>query len=168
MRRNRTRMLNFRAPALVDRNLTYLSGTQYLGHVTVVCFMPYPGIVAAEKIDRVTEGFLCAGVRFLIVASGARPLHRVWSDQQEMPRAPIMGDPCGRLHRLFCVVESEPFPRCRTFIIDDAGVLRLRFTHDFSDHDVAAIHHLVTMDRLYFESAVRPEAVSGEAEYVPV
>ena len=166
MRRNKTIMLNFRAPALVNRRLTYLSGMQCLGYVTVVCFLPYLRVMAAEKIDGIAEGFLRAGVRFLIVATGAGPLHCAWSDHEQMPRTPVLGDPCGRLHRSFGV-ESEPLSRCRTFVIDGAGILRLQFMHDFTDHAVAAIRQLVTKNRLSFVRSVPlSEKMIGEVEHV--
>jgi len=120
-----------------------------------------------RTIDSIAEGFLRAGVRFLIVASGAGPLHRAWSDYQQMPRTPILGDPCGRLHRSFGVAESEPLSRCRTFVIDGAGVLRLQFMHDFTDHALAAIRQLVTKNRLSFAKSVpASEIMIGEAEHV--
>ena len=167
MRRNKAIMLNLRAPALVNRKLTYLSGMQCLGHVTVVCFLPYLRGMAAERIDGIAENFCRAGVRFLIVASGEGPLHGAWSDHQQMPRTPILGDPCGRLHRSFDVVESEPLSRCRTFVIDGAGVLRLQFMDDFTDHALAAIRQLVTKNRLSFVRSVpASETMIGEAEHV--
>ena len=167
MRRNKTMMLKFRVPALVNRQLSYLSVMQCLGYVTIVCFLPYPRVMAAEKIDSIAEGFLRAGVIFLIVASGAGPLHRAWSDYQQMPRTPILGDPCGRLHRSFGVAESEPLSRGRTFVIDGAGVLRLQFMHDFTDHALAAIRQLVTKNRLSFAKSVPTlETMIGEAEHV--
>ena len=167
MRRHKTMMLNFRVPALVNRQLSYLSGMQCLGYVTIVCFLPYPRVMAAEKIDCIAEGFLRAGVRLLIVASGAGPLHRAWSHYQQMPRTPILGDPCGRLHRSFGVAESKPLSRGRTFVVDGAGVLRLQFMHDFTDHALAAIRQLVTKNRLSFAKSVpASEIVIGEAEHV--
>ena len=168
MKRKRTTMLNFRAPALVDRKLTYLSGMQCLGQVTVVCFLPYLRIIAAQRIDHVAEGFLTAGARFLIVACDERPLHRGWNDQT-MPCTPIIDDLCGRLHRAFGITGSEPLSRCRSFVIDGTGQLRLQFTHDFTGHDCAAIRELVTMDRLHFgESALGPATVGGKAEHAPI
>lgn len=170
MNRQSTNMLNFRAPALVDGRLTYLSGKQFLGRVAVICFLPYPGIVAAGTLDRQTEEFRRIGVGFLIAISGARPFHRAWNDQEETPRTPVMADPCGRLHRMFGVVAEEPSPRCRTFVIDGGGVLRLRFTHGFIDHDLAAIRHLVALNRLHLAEGVpsTETEMAAKGEYLPV
>ena len=143
MKRNGMQALDFHGPALVGGALTYFHGASYAGRVVALCFLPYPGHVPAQMIDRQAQRLSSLGAAFLIVASGARPLHRVWIGQDDKPLAPVLADPCGRLHRLFGVAVAEPAQRCHTFIIDRTGVLRLRVSHDFIEHDLTVLQELI-------------------------
>lgn len=143
MKRNGTRALNFQGPALVEGELTYLHAARYADRVVALCFLPYIGLVSAEMIDRQAERFQGIEAALVIVASGARPLHRVWIGHREKPLAPVLADPCGRLHRLFGVAVADPARRCHTFVIDRTGVLRLRVSHDFMEHDLTVLRELI-------------------------
>lgn len=146
MKRNGMQVLDFHAPALVGRQLTYLSGKQFVGRLVALCFLPYTGYVAAEALDRHAERFQRIDATLLIVSSGVRPFHRLWIDYWEKPWLPVLVDPCGRLHRSFGVAVAEPSPRCHTFVIDREGILRLRVTHDFVDGDLEVLRKIMGVD----------------------
>jgi len=98
MKRNSVYALDFQAPALMGEQLTYLRGRQFMGHVVVLCFLPYAGLLSVGAMDRHAARFLEIDATLLIVSSGGRPLHRLWIDQSP-PSIPVLADPCGRLHR---------------------------------------------------------------------
>lgn len=143
MKRNGMHALDFRGPALVGGALTYLRGTRYVDQVVALCFLPYAGIVSADMIDHHAQGFHDVDATLLIVASGARPLHRLWGDPQDRPRTPILADLGGRIHRAFGVVMMDLAQRCHTFVIDRTGLLRLRVSHDFIEHDLSVLRELI-------------------------
>jgi alkyl hydroperoxide reductase subunit AhpC len=143
MKRNGMYMLDFHGPALVERQLTYLHGQQLVRRLVALCFLPYAGLVSVDEIDRHAARFQQAGATLLIVDSSARPFHRLWIDQPEKPWTTVLADPCGRLHRVFGVAIEESSPRCRTFVIDRGGILRLCVSHDFIDGDLEVLRKIV-------------------------
>ena len=143
MKRQGMRALDFRAPALMGGELTYLRGTRYVNRVVALCFLPAARFVSAEMIERHTQRFEELNATLLIVDSGAHPLHRWWTDEREKPSTRVLTDLCGRLHRYFGVVDAEPLQRCHTFIIDRTGILRLRVSHDFVEHDMTVLRGLI-------------------------
>lgn len=169
MKRNGMHALDFHGPALVERHLTYLRGTRYMNRVVVLCFLPYVGLLSADEIDRHAARFEEAGATLLIVSSGGRPLHRLWIEQQNKPNTPVLGDLCGRLHRLFGVAAAERSARCHTFMIDQEGILRLRVTHDFVDRDLETLRMTVGLTDIQRANAEPDhETATNKAEYVPV
>jgi len=161
MKRNGMHALDFHGPALVEGHLTYLRGTRYMNRVVVLCFLPYVGLLSADEIDRHAARFEEAGATLLIVSSGGRPLHRLWIEQQNKPNTPVLGDLCGRLHRLFGVAAAERSARCHTFMIDQEGILRLRVTHDFVDRD------LETLRKIVGSTGIRRAAAEPDHEAIP-
>lgn len=135
MKRNGTYALDFQAPALVGTQLTYLRGRQFMGHLVVLCFLPHAGPLQMDAIDRYAGRFLGIGVTLLIVSPDGRSLHRLWIDQSQKSSIAVLADPCGRLHRLFGVTGASLSSRCRSFVIDGEGVLRLCVSHNFIDGD---------------------------------
>lgn len=147
-------MPRFRAPALVADRLTYLDSVQLIGRWTALCFLPYVGIVEPAFLDHQADHFDRLDTTLLIVSSGTRPLHRVWIDRPTKPRTPLLYDSVGRLHRAFGVVPGQTPVRCRTFLIDRAGLLRYHLVHDFTDHGLAALHEVVTLSQAQDTSRV--------------
>ncbi len=143
MKRHGMRALDFQGPALVGGALTYLHGTRYVGRVVALCFLPSAGQVRAALINRHAERFHEVDVALVMVASGARPLHRLWIGQRDKPLTPVLADPCGRLHWSFGVAVAGPAQRCHTFVIDRTGILRLRVSHDFVELDLAVLRGIV-------------------------
>lgn len=141
------RTFPFRTPALIDRQLTYLSSTQFAGRWTALCFLPYVGIVEPDFLDHQADHLGQIDTTLLIVSSGTRPLHRVWLDQPTTARTPLLYDPLGRLHRSFGVAPAQIPVRCQTFLIDRAGLLRFHLVHDFTDRGLDALHEIVTLSQ---------------------
>ena len=73
-------VLDFQAPALVGRQLTYVRTTQFAGQLVALCFLPYAGIVAIETFDHQAERFQRIDATLLIVSSSARLFHRMWAE----------------------------------------------------------------------------------------
>lgn len=152
--------LNFRAPAFVNGQLTYLGSMQFIGRWTALCFLPYVGIVEPDFLDQQADHLDQIDTTLLIVSSGTRPLHRVWLDRPTTPRTPLLYDPLGRLHRAFGVAVAQTPVRCQTFLIDRAGLLRFHLIHDFTERGLAALQEILTMSQLQDsgkESAARSE-----------
>ena len=95
MKWNSVYALDFQAPALMGEQLTYLRGRQFMGHVVVLCFLPYAGLLSVEAMDRHAARFLEIDATLLIVSSGGRPLHRLWIDESPPPRYPCWQTPAG-------------------------------------------------------------------------
>jgi hypothetical protein len=98
---------NFRVPALVDGQLTYLGSTQFIGRWTAVCFLPYVGNVKSEFIDHQAYHLDRIDTTLLIFSSGTRLLHRVWLDRPTRSGTPLLYDPLSRLHRAFGVASAQ-------------------------------------------------------------
>lgn len=170
MIRNGMHALDFHGPALVGGALTYLRGTRYIDQVVALCFLPYAGIVSADMIDRHARNFHDIDAALLIVASGTRPLHRLWGDQQANPLTPILADLCGRFHRAFGVAVVELAQRCHTFVIDRTGLLRLRVSHDFVEHDLSVLREVIgsSQSRMTEAPASEVEGITAGIAYLPV
>jgi alkyl hydroperoxide reductase subunit AhpC len=138
---------SFRAPALVAGTLTYLGSTQFIGHWTALCFLPYVGIVEPDFLDHQADHLDRIDTTLLIVSSGTRPLHRLWLDRPATARTPLLYDPLCRLHRSFGVPPAQIPVRCQTFLIDRAGILRFHLVHDFTKRGLGALHEIVTLSQ---------------------
>jgi|CXWL01.1.fsa_nt_gi alkyl hydroperoxide reductase subunit AhpC len=162
MKRIGTPSLNFRAPALVNGQLTYLGSMQFIGHWTALCFLPYVGIVEPDFLDHQADRFDRLDTTLLIISSGTRPLHRVWLDRPTTPRTPLLYDPLGRLHRAFGVAPAQIPVRCQTFLIDRDALLRFHLIHDFTDRGLDALHEIVMLSQA--QSSGGPTMAHGENE----
>ena len=143
MNRNGMPISKFHGPALVGGVLAYFRGMRYVNKVVALCFLPYAGRLSGHMIDRQAQRFEDVDAALLIVASGPVPLHQLWVGQRDKPATPILADPCGRLHRSFAVAVQEPAQQCQTFVIDRTGVVRLRVSHDFVEHDLATLLEVI-------------------------
>lgn len=156
MARTHLRAADLDGPALVEGALTYLRGVRYAERAVALCFLPYPGLLPVEMIDRQAREFDEIDTALLIVASGARPLHRLWAARGDKPRAPVLGDVGGRLHRALRVAIVEPALRCHTIVVDRTGVLRLRVSHDFVEHDLAVLRETIDAAHRFAADADSP------------
>jgi len=143
MKQNGMYALDFHGPALMHGDLTYLHARRYADRIVALCFLPDVSRVSTKMIDRQGRRFENVDVTLLIVASGSRPLHRMWIGRQNKPSTPVLADPCGRLHRSFGVGIASPPRRGHTFVIDGSGVLRLCVSHDFTERDLTLLLELI-------------------------
>lgn len=149
MKQNGMYALDFHGPALMHGDLAYLYARQYADRIVALCFLPDVSRVSTKMIDRQGRRFENAEVTLLIVASGSRPLHRMWGGQRSKPSTPVLADPCGRLHRSFGVAIVESARRCHTFVIDRMGVLRLCVSYDFIERDLTVLQNLIVSSQSY-------------------
>lgn len=163
MKRNGMYALDFHGPALVGGRLTYLRGSQFANRVVALCFLPPGRRVSAERIDRQAHQFGEIGADLVLVTAGAQALHRWWPGERGQPVTPILADICGRLHRSFGVPLNEPVQRCQTFVIDRAGILRLRVNHDFIWQDFTVLGGTIAATRHAAAQACCSEAESMAA-----
>lgn len=143
MKQTRLRARELDGPALVERTLVYLRGSTYAKRTVALCFLPYPEVVSGEMIDRYAQDFRDIEVALLMVASAAGPLHRLWMGREGKPRTPVLADAGGRLHRAFRMGVVVPNSRCHTVVFDRTGVLRLRISHDFLEHDLTMLRNII-------------------------
>lgn len=164
MRLNEASMLDFRVPALVGGEVRYLSGKQFRGRVIVMCCLPDQGIIAAaETLDDQTERFREVDAELLIVGSDASLHHQLWQDRERRRCATVLADPCRRLHRMFGLASGSSGSQCRTLLLDEAGIVRLRWRHDFSSSELQAIRNLVVLNRFSFSEPT--EAWEGSTDF---
>jgi hypothetical protein len=143
MNRNGMPILKFHGPALIGGVLAYFRGTRYVDDVVALCFVPYVGHLSGHMIDSQAQRFEDVGAALLIVVSGPLSLRQLWIGQRDKPVTPILADPCGRLHRSFAVAVQEPAQQCHTFVIDGTGIVRLRLSHDFVEHDLTILQEVI-------------------------
>jgi alkyl hydroperoxide reductase subunit AhpC len=149
MKLNEKSLLDFRVPALVGGQFKYLSGKQFSGRLLVMCFLPVQGIIAAaETLDEQSDRFERVNVEFLIVGSDACLHHQLWQDREKRHRATVLADPCHRVRRMFGIARDSADSRCFTVLLDEEGIVRLRWRHHFSNSDLQAIRNLVVLNRL--------------------
>lgn len=149
MKLNEKTMLDFRVPALVGGQLKYLSGKQFSGRLLVMCFLPDQGIIAAaETLDEQADRFEQVNAEFLIVGSDACLHHPLWQDREKRHRATVLADPCHRIHRMFGIASDSVASRCLTVLLDEEGIVRLRWRHHFSNSDLQAIRDLIVLNLL--------------------
>jgi len=116
-----------------------------------MCFLPDQGIIAAaETLDDQTEQFREVDAEFLIVGSDACLHHQLWQDREKRRRATVLADPCRRLHRMFGIASGSSGSQCRTLLLDEEGIVRLRWRHDFSCSELQAIRNLIVLNRFSF------------------
>lgn len=165
MKQNGMYALDFHGPALMGGDLTYLHARRYADRIVALCFLPDVSRVSVKMIDRLAQRFEDLDVALLFVASGARPLHRMWIGQPNKPSTPVLADPCGRLHRSFGVAIASPSRRCHSFVIDGSGVLRLCVSHDCTERDLTLLLDLIVSSRSHKKTWGPDEtkSVSGRA-----
>jgi alkyl hydroperoxide reductase subunit AhpC len=83
MERNGMHVLDFQAPALVRKQLTYLRATQFADQLVALYFLPYAVIVVVETLDHQAERFQWIDATLLVVSSSDHPFHRMWIEQSD-------------------------------------------------------------------------------------
>lgn len=148
MRQIGDRAPRFRVPALANGHLSdYFDSVLFRGRWVALSFLPYVGVIDITFFNRQAETFKQIDTVLLIVNSGSRPLHRLWIGCAEKPRIALLADPLGRLHRSFGITAIPPHAKCRTFLIDSEGILRLHVSHDFNEAGLSALREVIASSR---------------------
>ncbi len=95
--------------------------------------MPRVGFIEATVLDHQGSGIEQVGGTLVVVPVGTRSLQKLQPEHIETASFIIVGDPLGRLQRLYGGPMTLPPGRCQTFLIDPCGILRLYLAHNLAD-----------------------------------
>lgn len=139
MRRIGEQALTFRLPAVVDGEVTFIDPDEFLGQWVVLSFVP--GLGNSDRLlwDRQGKELATLGAALLVVPSEARALHQGRFSRTGRQRFTIVGDPLGRLQRLYGGPTSQSPGRGRTFLIDPDGLLRFHLVHSLSERGMGVL-----------------------------
>jgi alkyl hydroperoxide reductase subunit AhpC len=142
MRHVGERALTFRLAAIDERGLTVIEPHAYMGRWVVLSFVPGVEESVAALWNEQGRHLKASGGALLLVLLGAKALH----DTECRPGAEhftIVGDPLGRLERLYGARTLLSTGTARTFLIDPAGVLRFHLVHSLSERGMGLISELL-------------------------
>jgi alkyl hydroperoxide reductase subunit AhpC len=138
MRRIGDRALPFRLPAVADAGVTFIDPVEFLGRWVVLSFVPSLEEFDMDLWDAQGRNLQAFGAALLLVPLEARGLHsRFHSEGRE--HFTIVGDPLGRLQRLYGARTLLSSGRARTFLVDPDGRLRFHVLHSLSDQGMGVI-----------------------------
>jgi alkyl hydroperoxide reductase subunit AhpC len=143
MKRIGQRALTFRLPAIVDGTLTYIHPQQFEGQWVALCFVPHLGRVEIDLLNRQGKDLEELGSVLLVVPLESRACERQRSIDCDLVHCFVVGDPSGRLRRLYGGVTTQSLGRGRTFLIDPEGVLRFHMTHSLSERGMAVVREVI-------------------------
>ena len=123
----------FGSPAVINGELVYLHPEHLKGRWGALCFVPHLGFIEATVLDQQGKVFAEAGGLLLAVPVGTRSLQSFQPAYADRENFVILGDPLGRLQRLYGGPIVLPSNRCQTFLIDPDGFFRLYLAHSVND-----------------------------------
>ncbi|WP_447983546.1 hypothetical protein [Nitrospira sp. Nam74] len=123
----------FNIPAVINGDLDYLNPQQLRGRWVALCFVSRLGLIEATVLDYQGKAFEKAGGILLVVPVGTKSLHAFQPVYADHAHFIIVGDPLGRLQRLYGGPIVLPPSRCQTFLIDPDGLFRLYLAHSIND-----------------------------------
>jgi alkyl hydroperoxide reductase subunit AhpC len=123
----------FNIPAVINGDLLYLHPQQLKGRWVALCFVPRLGLIEATVLDHQGKILEEAGGLLLVVPVGTKSLHAFQPAYVDHAHFVILGDPLGRLQRLYGGPIVLPPTRCQTFLIDPNGFFRLYLAHSVND-----------------------------------
>ena len=140
MKRIGDQALPFRLPALVSKGFVWIDPRQFLGQWVVLSFVP--GLAASEAAiwDEQGKYMKVLGAALLVVPSQPEWLR---IRRQRVAHFTIVGDPLGRLQRLYGAGTLQSTGRARTFLVDPDGRLRFHAVHSLSDQGMGVITELL-------------------------
>jgi alkyl hydroperoxide reductase subunit AhpC len=143
MRRIGEQALTFRVPAVVDGEVTYIDPDEFLGQWVVLSFVPSLGQSERVRWDEQGKDVEALGAALLVVPLEAQALHQEGGHHSERVHFTIVGDPLGRLQRLYGGPTTHSPGRARTFLIDPDGTLRFHLIHSLNERGMAALMELL-------------------------
>lgn len=139
MRRIGEQAITFRLPVVIDGEMTYIDSEEYLGQWVVLSFVP--GIEKSDMVlwDRQGNDMEELGASLLVVPLETQAFYQEGDHSTGRAHFTIVGDPLGRLQRLFYggpTTHSSGW--ARTFLIDPDGAIRFHLIHSLNDRGMAA------------------------------
>ena len=143
MRRIGEQALTFRVPAVVEGEVTYIDPDEFLGQWVVLSFVP--GLGQSERVlwDEQGKDMEELGAALLLVPVETPALYLERSLRSGRVHFTIVGDPLGRLQRLYGGPTTHSSGRARTFLIDPDGILRFHLLHSLNERGMAALMELL-------------------------
>ncbi len=143
MKRIGERALTFRLPAVIKGKVTLIDPDQFLGQWVVLSFLP--AIEPSEKRlwDLHATDLEELGAALLLVPLETQVLREGPSCQATPQRGTILGDPLGRLQRIYGGEETQSAGRARTFLIDPDGLLRFHLLHSLTEHGMGVLKEVL-------------------------
>jgi alkyl hydroperoxide reductase subunit AhpC len=143
MRRIGERALTFRVPAVVDGEVTYIDPEEFLGQWVALSFVPSLGQSNRVRWDEQGKEMEELGAALLVVPVDPQALHQEGDYSTGRLHFTIVGDPLGRLQRLYGGPTTHSLGRARTFLVDPEGTLRFHLIHSLNDRGMAALMEML-------------------------
>lgn len=135
--------LTFRLPAIIDGGMACIDPEQLQGQWVTLCFVPHLGRVEIDLLDRQGRDMEALGATLLVMSLEHRALQREECLHIGKVHFSLVGDPLGRLRRLYGGVTIQSWGRGRTFLIDPEGLLRFQLVHSLSERGMGMLRELV-------------------------
>jgi len=135
--------LTFRLPAIVDGGMTSIDPAQLHGQWVALCFVPHLGRVEIDLLDRQGQVMEELGASLLVVSLETQALQREECLRIGKVHFSLLGDPLGRLRRLYGGVTTQSWGRAQTFLIDAEGLLRFPLVHSLSERGMGVLTELL-------------------------
>ena len=103
--------LTFRLPAIIDGGLTSIDPAQLHGQWVALCFLPHLGRAEIDLLDRQGRAMEDLGASLLVVSLETQALQREESRRIGGVHFALVGDPLGRLRRLYSGVTIQSWGR---------------------------------------------------------
>lgn len=143
MRRIGEQAFTFRLPAVVAGEVTYIDPDEFLGQWVVLSFVPGLGESDTVLWDEQGKDMKALGAALLVVPWETQALHQDRDLRAGRVHFTIVGDPLGRLQRLYGGSTTQSSGRGRTFLIDPDGTLRFHLVHSLSERGMATLMELL-------------------------
>ena len=143
MKRIGDKALTFRLPTIVDGALTFIDPDEFLGQWVVLSFVPALGEFDSALWNEQGKDMESLGAQLLVVPVETQPLHQQRSPRTERVHFRVVGDPLGRLKRLYGNPTLPSWGRGRTFLIDPDGLLRFHLVHSLSERGMGVLRELL-------------------------
>jgi alkyl hydroperoxide reductase subunit AhpC len=143
MRRIGEQAFTFRLPVVVAGEMTYIDPDEFLGQWIVLSFVP--GLGESDRVfwDEQGKDMEELGATLLVVPLETQVFYQEEDQSTGGLHFTIVGDPLGRLQRLYGGPATHSSGRARTFLIDPDGALRFHLIHSLNERGMAALRELV-------------------------
>lgn len=143
MRRIGDRALPFRLPALDSHGFACIDPQEFLGRWVVLSFVPALEESESAMWDEQGRNMQALRAALLVVPSESQWLHQMRRHPEGRAHFTIVGDPLGRLQRLYGARTVLSSGRARTFLVDPDGHLRFHVLHTLSEQGMGVIMELL-------------------------